>query len=114
MSFRAKEYEDGSMVVNEGDIVIVSDTSKKNDGVFAKVGICELVGGKALVGLHPVIEDKNRHKSLVGGLSPSTSPHTKVVLEGKTGDFKEGDFSAHVPNKVDQIRYKVGKKMLGW
>ena len=55
----AREIDNGPIVVNEGEIVIVSDTQKKKYGIFARVGVSELGGGEAMVGLLPVIADKS-------------------------------------------------------
>ena len=113
MSFRAIEYEDGSLVVSKGDVVMLSNNSSKNGGVFARVGASELLEGNALVGFYPEINDKRLHRSTTGRLSPSTTSNLRVVLKGKTGEFEEGGFSVHVPNRIDKIRYNVGRRLLG-
>lgn len=111
----SREIDKGSIVVDEGDLVIVSRTSKKKDGVFAKVGIAALRQGYALVGFQPVIDDKSKHMSTTGMLLPNLSPQKSVLLTGEGREFIEGrDFSLSLTNKLDRARYFIGKKLLGW
>jgi len=110
-----REIDNGSLVVNEGDVVIVSNTRKRQDGFFSKVGISELNEGEALVGLRPVINDKTRHSVVSGKLLPNSSPEISVLLDEMAGEFVEGKgVFIYVPNKLDRVRYFIGKKLLGW
>ena len=110
----AREIDNGSLVVNEGDVVIVSKIQKKK-GVFSKVGIVELVEGEALVGLQPVIDDKTKHVTTHGKLLPNLSSEKSALLTLTSSEFVEGkNFSISVPNKLDKVRYFIGKKLLGW
>src|SRR3989344_2499447 len=113
MSYKSREVDDGSLVVNEGDIVIVSNERGKKNGIFARVGMAELLEGQAIVAFHPVIDDKTRHRGANGLLLPNLSPEKSALLIGKPDEnFVKGqDFSVSVPNRLDKIRYSVGKKL---
>ena len=109
-----REIDKRSLVVDEGDLVIVSNTSNKKDGVFAEVGIAELVEGEALVGFRPVIDDKTKHRCLTGKLLPNLSPKKSVLLTRTSPIFIDGkNFSITVPNKFDKARHLLGRKLLG-
>lgn len=105
----------GGIVVEEEDVVIVSNQPTKKGGWFAKVGTTELVKGDALVGLHPVVKDESKNKSLTGKLLPNLSPENSVLLTEDGTEFVEGkSISITLPNKIDKLRHRIGKKLLGW
>ena len=68
-----------------------------------------------MVGLKPVIDDKTKHVTIYGKLLPNLSSDKSVLLTLTSGKFVEGkNFSISAPDKLDKVRYFIGKKLLGW
>ena len=114
MGFNARKLENGSLVVNEDDIVIVSNKSTKKEGYFARVSTALLTEGNVSIGFRSVIPDKSKHRVTVGQVLPNISKERSALLVGKPIEqFREGeDFTVSVPNKIDKLRYTLGRKLL--
>ena len=109
-----REIDKNSIVVDEGDIVIVSDERTKKNGGFSKVSISPLVDGDALVVLQPELSGKTKRRSLTGKLLPNLSPENSALLTGGTAKFVKGEsISVTPPNKLDKLRHRLGKILLG-
>lgn len=110
----SREIDKNSLVVNDGDIVIVSNTPTKKGGIFAEVGVSPLVGSDALVALRPEVSGKVKRGSLTGKLLPNLSPTNSALLTGGETEFVEGkSISVTLPNNLDRLRRFLGKKLLG-